>query len=321
MVDVALEEHLAALLAGRLDETETDTLLASLTPDTATFEQFMALIATVRATAVSLPTVGGELLDCCGTGGRGRPHFNVSTTVAFVLAAGGVRVVKFGNRGVTSTSGSFDLLERLGVPVESPLERLPELLAQTNLAFLYAPQCYPALKAVAAARRRFGRPTLFNYIGPLLHPLGPARRVVGVSHARMQVFVAQWLAQAGGTRAAFVIRGADNDDELTPAGTSVVYAVTPGRIDKYPWKPAKPLPMAEEPAPTTEANLARFWDIVTGRDTSSPAYHRVRLNAGLGFAAAGQAETLDEGAHRAAALLASGQVQRQVERFLARVRC
>ena len=319
MMDETLANHLAALLAGRLSEAETDALLASLTPDTATFEQFTTLIAAVRATACPLPELAEPVFDCCGTGGSGRPHFNVSTTVAFVLAAGGVRVVKFGNRAATSTSGSFDLLEQLGVPVEYPPERLPRLLAATNLAFLYAPQCYPALKAVAAARRRFGRPTLFNYIGPLLHPLHPGRRVMGVSHPRMQAFIAQWLATDPRTHRAVVVRGHENRDELTPVGTSVMYEVTPWRIDKRPWTPPD-LPCDVEAQPyTPEANLHRFWQIVTGQDTTSADYHSVRLNAGLGFVAAGRTETLADGAACAAELLASGEVQRQVETFLAHV--
>ncbi len=320
MMDNTLAGELADLLAGRLTETETDTLLASLTPDAATFESFTALIAAVRATACPMPELAEPVFDCCGTGGSGHPHFNVSTTVAFVLAAGGVRVVKFGNRAATSTSGSFDLLEQLGIPVEYPLEQLPRLLDATNLAFLYAPQCYPSLRTVAAARRRFGRPTLFNFIGPLLHPLHPRRRVMGVSHPRMQAFIAQWLATDPRTHRAIVVRGHENRDELTPVGTSVMYEVTPWRIDKRPWTPPE-LPCDVEAQPyTPEANLHRFWQIVTGQDTTSADYHSVRLNAGLGFVAAGRAATLADGADCAAELLAGGQVQRQVESFLAHVR-
>ncbi len=316
---------IADWLAGRLSDADANALLARLAPETATFEQFAALVAAVAATAQPLPEVAGDIFDCCGTGGSGRPHFNVSTTVAFVLAAGGVRVVKFGNRAATSASGSFDLLERLGAPVECPPERLPELLEATNLAFLYAPQCYPALKSVAAARRRFGRPTLFNYIGPLLHPLRPARRLVGVSHPRMQAFVAQWLADDSRARRAIVVRGENGGDELAPQGASVIYDVAPGRIGKYPWVSAAGAlaPDARDPAALAyapEVNVRLFWRIVAGADAASLAYQGVRLNAGLGFVAAGRAATLAEGAALAAELLASGRVQRQAEAFLARAR-
>ncbi|MGQ9896692.1 MAG: anthranilate phosphoribosyltransferase [Acidobacteriota bacterium] len=319
MMNDTFANKVVALLAGRLTETETDELLASLTPDTATFEQFTTLIAAVRATARPLPDTAEAIFDCCGTGGSGRPHFNVSTTVAFVLAAGGVPVVKFGNRAATSAGGSFDLLERLGIPVEYPPEQLSRLVATTNLAFLYAPQCYPALKTVAAARRRFGRPTLFNYIGPLLHPLRPGRRILGVSHPRMQVFIAQWLAADPPTHRVIVVRGEENRDELTPVGKSILYEVTPNQIDKRAWTPPE-LPCDREvQAYTPEENLRRFWEIVTGRDMASGDYHSVRLNAGLGFVTAGRAATVTDGAGYAAELLASGQVQRQVENFLAQV--
>ncbi|OYT73419.1 MAG: anthranilate phosphoribosyltransferase [Chloracidobacterium sp. CP2_5A] len=316
----ASEDPIAAWLAGRLPAAAAAALLAQLAPETATFEQFAALVAAVAATARPLPEVAGDVFDCCGTGGSGRPHFNVSTTVAFVLAAGGVRVVKFGNRAATSASGSFDLLERLGVPVECPLERLPGLLEATSLAFLYAPQCYPALKSVAAARRRFGRPTLFNYIGPLLHPLRPARRLVGVSHPRMQAFIAQWLAADSRLQRAIVVRGDDHSDELAPRGASVIYDVTPRRVSKYPWVSAEVAAAAGAPDYAPETNVELFWRIVTSADAASLAYHGVRLNAGLGFVAAGRAATVAEGAALAAELLASGRVKRQVEAFLACVR-
>lgn len=315
---------MAEWLAGRLADTEADALLPHLTPDVATYEQFVALLNAVRPTVIPLPPVEGDILDCCGTGGSGRPHFNVSTTVAFVLATAGVRVVKFGNRAATSTAGSFDLLERLGVPVEYPPERISDLLEATNLAFLYAPQCYPALKLVAAARRRFGRPTLFNYIGPLLHPLWPARRLVGVSHPRMQVFVAQWLADDPRTRRALVVRSEDNSDELAPRSASVIYNVTHRHIVKYRWSAAEveSLSGVLDSSPldyAPETNVKLFWRIVAGADTASFAYHSVCLNAGLGFVAAGRVETLAEGAELAAELLAGGCVKRHVEAFLARI--
>lgn len=312
----AVPDLTAAWFAGRLSDAEADALLAALTPDAATYEHFAALLTAVAATAVPTPDVDGDVLDCCGTGGGGRPHFNVSTTAAFVLAAGGVRVVKFGNRAATSAGGSFDLLERLGAPVEFPLERLPALLEATNLAFLYAPQCYPALKVAAAARRRFGRPTLFNYIGPLLHPLRPTHRLVGVSHPCMQAFAAQWLANDRRTRRALVVRGDGDKDELTPTGVSVVYDVGPQIVRKFSWAAESSGAPAAAFDDTPEANLALFRRIVAGEDADSPAYHGVRLNAGLGFVAAGRAADLAEGAALAAALLAGGRVRRKVELFL-----
>ncbi len=310
-----MRKEIDNLLNGRLTEAEAFAVLEWLTPEMTDGDEFDLLIEAVRATAIPVPAIEGDLLDCCGTGGSGKPHFNVSTTVAFVLAAGGVRVAKFGNRAITSQSGSFDLLGELGIPADLPIEAIPELLEKTGLVFLFAPRFYPALKQLVPLRKAFGKPTLFNYIGPLLHPLTPTHRLLGVSRDNMQQRAAKFLAKDERTKHAYVVRGADNSDELTPFGTSLILQVTPGEVQPRTFTATEP------PPETTGAhgpgeNLQIFQGIVAGLDTASPAYRAVCLNAAAGFVVAGRADSIRDGKRLAANLLRDGAVISLVNRFL-----
>jgi anthranilate phosphoribosyltransferase len=302
------------LLNARLTESEAMAVLERLTPETADGETFDILIDAVRATAIPVPEIEGDLFDCCGTGGSGKPHFNVSTTVAFVLAAGGVRVVKFGNRAITSRSGSFDLLGELGVPTEMPLDLIPRLLAEVNVAFLFAPQCYPVLKPLVPIRKAFGKPTLFNYIGPLLHPLRPTHRLLGVSHPRMQERAARFLMKDERNQRAYVVRGADGSDELTPFGTSTMIEIANREVQprSFTTTDAPPTVVGDH---TPAENLQLFQAVISGTDTRSHAYRAVCLNAAAGFVVAGLADSIREGKQLAAGVLRDGTAAGIVRRF------
>jgi anthranilate phosphoribosyltransferase len=303
------------LIALRMSERRLVALLERLTPEVADAQTFESLIEIVRRTGVVAPVLDEECMDCCGTGGSGLPHFNVSTTVAFVLAAGGVRVIKFGNRAVTSASGSFDLLAQLGVPGEIPIETVFALAEDTGLAFLYAPQCYPALRELAPLRKKFGRRTLFNYIGPLLHPLRPKFRLLGVSHPSMQRMAAELLVRDPCTRRALVVRGADSSDELTPDGDSTMYDVTHGDLREIVRPGVARPPHAAGFRHTPEENVRIFNRLVSGEDAESPFFRTVRLNAGAGFFVAGKSATIDDGERYAEELLANGSVRARRDQF------
>src|SRR5690606_814479 len=133
----------------------------------------------LRSMATTLNAPAGTL-DCCGTGGDGMGTLNISTAVALIAAACGVPVAKHGNRAATSKSGAADVLEQLGVNLEVPPEKLERSLADIGFCFLMAPQHHTAMKHVAAVRRKIGRRTLFNLLGPLANPAGAKRQLVGV---------------------------------------------------------------------------------------------------------------------------------------------
>jgi anthranilate phosphoribosyltransferase len=251
-----------------------------------------------------------DLMDCCGTGGSGLPHYNTSTTVAFVLAAAGIKTIKFGNRAASSQSGSFDFLEALGVPFGLPLEKLIEITEFSGLAFLFAPQVYPALAKFQALRKSVGRRTVFNFLGPLLNPLRPAYRLTGVSDAKMQRQMASYLAEHPVNRTqAWLVRSEDGLDEFSLKAPNLYLSVRGNQIQEHSWvdPPAQSGPALTFSCPSE--NVRYFHALVCGEDTRSEVYRMVCLNAAAGLVVAGQADSIATGREIVVDLLAKGAVR------------
>lgn len=254
----------------------------------------------------------GPMIDVCGTGGDQLGLFNVSTTVALILAAGGACVVKHGNRAVTSKSGGADVLAALGVPLDLPPAALRESLAATGFGFLFAPQYHPAFKAIAPVRRALaaeGIGTIFNLLGPLLNPARPAHQLVGIFMAGLTGTYAEVLRQIG-RRCAWVVHGAGGMDELSTLGESAVSRFAPGERAAI-----------HETVTPEQAGLARCDDLdalrgggveenaclLTGLlngEVRGARLDLVLLNAAAGFVVAGLAETLAHGVEHARAQIA-----------------
>lgn len=306
------------LLHLRMSEAEAQSWLLRLTPEQVTPEIFRQFVEAIGQTGLTIPAIPQPVMDCCGTGGSGLSHFNTSTTVSFVLAAGGVPVVKFGNRAISSQSGSFDFLETLGFPAEVALERTPDILASCGLVFLYAPQCYPLLQPFNQLRRRLGVRTIFNYLGPLLNPVQPAYRVLGVSHAGMQTLIATYLTDsAPALQKAWVVHSnhlnaeepAIGLDELACHGRTSVHEIqTQSRRELHVDRP-NAIPRMNVPVHEPAHNVRIFNALLSGEDTQSPYYQMVCLNAGAGFYVAGHTPTLEDGERMAQELLALGKVR------------
>ena len=190
-------------------------------------DEIAGLVATMLDRARPCP-VPGPVVDTCGTGGDRSHTVNISTMAALVVAGTGARVVKHGNRAASSTCGSADLLEALGVRIDLPPEAVAECAAAAGIAFCFAPVFHPALRHTASPRRELGVPTVFNFLGPLTNPARPAHQAVGVADPRMAGVMAGVLADRGTT--ALVFRGDDGLDELTTATTSRVWVVSGGRV-------------------------------------------------------------------------------------------
>jgi anthranilate phosphoribosyltransferase len=177
-----------------------------------------------HATKITIP---GTTVDIAGTGGDRTGAVNISTMAAIVAAAAGVTVVKHGGRAVSSsTSGSADVLEHLGVPLDTTPEQAARTAAEAGITFVFAPRFNPGLHGVAAVRRELAVPTAFNILGPLINPADPRHQVVGVADPRMVPVIAEVLAARGGS--ALVVRGDDGLDKLTTVTTSQVWVVRDG---------------------------------------------------------------------------------------------
>ena len=215
-LDVPDELKLAALLGAMASRGETE-------------EELAGFVDALRARSTRVPLTEAErggLVDTCGTGGDRSGTFNISTAAALVAAAAGATVAKHGNRAVTSQSGSADVLEALGVPVEHTPESAAAALRERRFAFLSAPLFQPAMKTALPVRRALGVRTAFNVLGPMTNPAGAAAQVVGVYAPHLVPVVAGTLARLG-ARHAFVVHGMGMD-ELTVCGPTIVGEVIEG---------------------------------------------------------------------------------------------
>lgn len=226
-----------ALMAGELTQAQTGALLMGLRAKGETAAEMAAGVKAALKVAVAVdlppPVGGGPRIDTCGTGGDGRSSFNCSTAVALTLAGMGYEVVKHGNRAVSSSCGSADVVEALGLPLAATPEDVRAGLARGGFAFLMAPHFHPGFKHVVPVRRELGTPTVFNLMGPLLNPARPQRQLVGVARPEYLHRVAEALLLTGVERAAVVhgrVEGEQGFDELTPFGVNRIVWVAEGKL-------------------------------------------------------------------------------------------
>ena len=257
----------------------------------------------------------GPMVDVCGTGGDGLNLFNVSTTVAFVVAAGGAVVVKHGNRRVTSSCGSADVLEQLGVPFDLAPEQLRECLKWHRLGFLYARQYHPAFRVLAEMRQRLARQnmrTIFNALGPLLNPARPSRQLIGVFDPRLTGIFAEVLRELRRERA-WVVHGlGDNDagiDDISVSGATTVAELIDDKITSavldVSWLGIPRAAVGELQGGDARENAATIDGILSGKISGAKRDMTI-VNAAGGFVVAGLARDLKEGIQLAREEIDSG---------------
>ena len=227
------------LLDPEVSETVKGGLLVALRAKGETPEEVRGLVMGMRAAAVPFPMdVKDEWVDTCGTGGDGHHSFNVSTATALLLAAAGETVVKHGNRSVSSSCGSADILEAVGVPLHDEPDQAAALLKRTGFTFLFAPSFHPTMRSVVPVRRALKVRTVFNILGPLSNPAQPRHQLVGAYSAEAAALMAETLSGLPITRC-FVVHGEGGWDEATPCGTFELFDVTPGHVRRYTADPVE----------------------------------------------------------------------------------
>ena len=190
-----------------------------------------AAAASLRASMVAVEHGLARVLDTCGTGGDGLATWNVSTAAAFVVAGAGVAVAKHGNRAVSSRSGSADVLEALGVPLDVPPAAQGEVVRAAGICFLFAPAHHPAMKHGGVARRELGIRTIFNALGPLANPANATHQLLGAYDDGLRPVLARTLAKLG-TERAWVVRGEDGLDEVSPCAPTRVSSLAGGAVEE-----------------------------------------------------------------------------------------
>jgi anthranilate phosphoribosyltransferase len=256
-------------------------------------------------------------IDVVGTGGDGSGTFNISTSAALVVAAGGVPVAKHGNRAITSRAGSADVLDALGIRIDHDAASAGAALHEHGFAFMFAPNFHPAMRHAGPTRREIGVRTAFNLLGPLTNPAGTRRQLLGVADPAAAERMAA-VARLLGTERTFVIHG-DGVDELPLDGSGVLYDVRPDGIDRRTVDAAA---LGLQRAPTSrlaggsaDENARMVEAVLRGE----PGLRRdvVVLNAGAAFMVAGRVESLDDGIERAALTIDAGLGSELLERLRA----
>jgi anthranilate phosphoribosyltransferase len=220
-----------AVIERAWDDERVVRFLVALHGKGESVEELAGAAEAVRRGMTRIRTSRPGLLDTCGTGGDGSRTFNISTAAALVVAAAGVPVAKHGNRGITSTCGSADVLAVLGVDVDAPLSRVESCLEEVGICFCFAPLWHPSMRHVAAIRRRLDFPTVFNLVGPLCNPAGAGFQLMGVGRCQWRVPLAE-VARLLGTRRAMTVWGEDGLDEVTLAAETQVSLATPAGVQE-----------------------------------------------------------------------------------------
>ena len=312
------EAHAAldALLSPETHDEERKGFLAAMNGRLPSADELTGLAEGLRAKAVPLPPVSrAPLLDTCGTGGDGLSTVNFSTAAAFVAAGAGAAVAKHGNRAVSSKSGSADVLEALGVPVDLGPQEAAAALERSGFVFLFAPRYHPALAAVGPARKAMGVRTVFNLLGPLVNPALARRQVVGVYEDALLKTYAEVLLALGAEKA-LVVRGAEGLDELSVCGpTRIVYADPVSGVAESVLNPEvlglKRRTLAELAGGTPAHNAAVIVAVLEGGQGA--VTDAVALNAAGALVAGGLDDSLVGGLKRARESLSSGAARAALE--------
>ena len=308
-----LEEAVEAftpLTVGDYDDVHIAALLATIRTRGETFADIAGAARAFLAAGRPFPVTGEGIMDTAGTGGDGANTINITTAASLVAAAGGVKLVKHGNRSVSSKSGSADVLEALNIPLDLDPDRAVRQFESSNFTFLFAPAYNPAVAFVQPVRKALGVPTLFNTMGPLLSPGRPEFQIMGIANPELGPIIAETMRELGRSRA-LVVHGAGTDEiavhgetlvwELDRDGAITHYTVTPEElgVSRHPLDALR----GGDGAENAELMRASFAG-------EGPQAHRdaIALNAGAMFYLAGIADTIADGVAHAIGLLEDGTV-------------
>jgi anthranilate phosphoribosyltransferase len=311
------------ILSGEASPAQIAGFAVALRAKGETVSEVEGLVSTMYEFAAPC-VVDGRTVDIVGTGGDRSRTVNISTMAAVVAAGAGLPVVKHGNRAASSSCGSADVLEGLGVRLDLPPETVARIAAEVGITFCFAPVFHAALRHSAGARRDLGVATTFNFLGPLANPSRPAAQAVGVADPRMAGIIAGVLAARGVD--AFVFRGDDGLDELTTTTTSRVWTVADGQVTEHTLDPADLGIARAEPADLVGGDVA-FNTAVVHRLLAGGAgavRDAVLLNAAAGIAAYERStgpleDRLGAAMSRAAEAVDTGAAQETLTRWLAAV--
>ena len=285
------------ILDGKTSLQETVGFLKNLSAKGESDDEILAMLDTMQRHAIHInPKCKGRVIDVCGTGGDKKQTFNVSTTAAFVIAAGGVSVAKHGNRSSSGTSGSADIFEYFGYDLNMEPEKIEKIIEKFNIGFMFAQKFHPAMKNVADARKALATRTVFNLLGPLSNPAQVKNQLIGVFSSSYLQRISRLLESRGAENIMTVI-SLDGLDELSTTAKNQVCHLRDGRIDSYILDPAQiglqRANLGDIQVSTKEESIRAFVSVLNGTG-KKPIMDITALNAAAGLIVGGVADKFDE---------------------------
>ena len=312
-----MSEMITDIFSGNITDSQIGAMMAALATKGETFEELAGAARAMRRKAVRIQASAATVVDTCGTGGDGAHTFNISTTTNAVVAACGVTVAKHGNRSVSSQCGSADLLEALGVKIDTDPEIVEEAVQEIGIGFLFAPRYHSAMKYAAKARKEVGLRSIFNMLGPLTNPAGANCQLLGVYAPQLTEMFAHALHLLGSKRS-LVVHGHDGLDEISVCAPTRVSELKDGLIRTYDIYPETFFGQQAAPEdllggnPEENAQITR--NILNGE--KGPKRNVILINTAAALMAAGQAEDLKEGIQRAETAIDEGAATQKMEALI-----
>ena len=302
------EQLMNGWLAGELPDVMSGAILAALQAKGVSAPELAGMARVLQRASKGAPLKLPVLVDTCGTGGDGAGTFNISTAVAFVVAAAGIPVAKHGNRSASSKVGSADVLEALGVNLAAPGDRIRAAVEAVGITFLFAPGWHPAMKAVVPYRKVLKVRTIFNLLGPLVNPLGPTGQVVGVYAPELVPIIAEAF-QLLGCQRAIALHGREGVDEAGLGAATDLAVLDNGAVRTMVLDPQTlglaSAPLAELKGGEVAENVAIMKAVLQGKATAAQT-NAVALNSALALWVAGAVDGWEAGLQKAQEILASG---------------
>ena len=313
---------MTTVMTGEASQAQIGAMLVALRMKGEAIEEIAGAAEVMRELVTPVSVAGKHVIDLVGTGGDGANLFNVSTAATFVAAAAGAQVAKHGNRSVSSSSGSSDVLEALGVNLDVSPEQITVCVQKVGLGFMFAPAHHGAMKHAVGPRQELGLRTLFNVLGPLTNPAGVKRQVLGVYDSALCEPLAEALVRLGSEHA-LVLHSGDGLDEISIAANTPGYECKAGEISPIEIDPAAlghahgtlnglQVKTAEQSASLIRSALGGDEDPV-----SIKARSMIALNAGAGIYVSGVADSLASGIAAAEKAMVSGAAAQKLEAFVA----
>lgn len=318
--DLSREEAAQALqliIDDQLTATEIGALLFGLRMKGESIGEVLGFTDTMHRNMVSVTLNDPDAIDVCGTGGDQKHSFNISTTAALVVAAGGVTVAKHGNRSVSSRTGSADVLEKLGVKIDLPPEKTKQCVNEVGIGFFFAPLYHPAMKIMLPHRKNLGIRTVFNMLGPLLNPANVKRQLIGTYDLETAKKMADVLRQRGYLKACTVYSD-DGFDELSPFAVNHIFEVSIDKpaVNSYRYQP--------QPCEQNDLRLIQGGDSATNAQITLSVLKGKKgvprdatvLNAAFGLYVGGKVDTIDNGIRYASELIDDGVALKKLHEFI-----